>query len=147
MNGETRKIVRVALIVGLAGGAAACVASPFKTTAVDPSSPVAAQVTAAAKEKGARRKFSEIPAIPTDVPNANQVRAAVVQQQRAGDALSKAVAPNTWELKDTDSYVSKAQRDVKASALAAPTDADRAATEAFARDARGRASAPPSPPK
>lgn len=147
MNGETRKIVRVAMIVGLSAGAAACVASPFKTAQVDPSSPVAAEVAAAAKEKGERRKFSEIPAIPTDVPTADQVRAAVVQQQRAGDALAKAVAPNTWELKDTDNYVAKAQRDVKAPALTAPTDADRANTEAFAAAARGRASAPPSQPK
>jgi len=147
MNGDTRKIVRVGLIVGIAAGAAACVASPFKTAPVDPSSPVAAQVTAAAKEKSTRRKFSDIPAIPTDVPTAESVRAAVVQQQRAGDSLTKAVAPNTWELKDTDGYVAKAQRDVKAPALKTPTEADRADTEAFARAARDRASAPPSQPK
>lgn len=145
MNGETRKIVRVALIVGFAAGATAC-ASPFKTAKVDPNSPVAAQVAAAAKEKGTRRKFSDIPVIPTDVPNADQVRAAVVQQQAAGDAVTKAVAPATWELKDTEGYASKARRDVKAPAFQAPTEADRAETEAFARAARGRASAPPSQP-
>jgi hypothetical protein len=145
MNGETRKIVRLALIVGLAGGAAAC-ASPFKTAQVDPGSPIAASVAAAAKEKGERRKFSDIPEIPKDVPTADQVRSAVSQQEVAGQALTKAVAPNTWELKDSEGYAAKAKRDVKASAIAAPTDADRAATEAFARAARGRASAPPSQP-
>jgi hypothetical protein len=146
MNGETRKIVRVGLIVGLAAGAAACVASPFTTAKVDPSSPVAASATAAAKTKASYRKFSDIPAIPKDVPTADQVRAAVVRQQAAGEALTKAVAPATWELKDTEAYVSKARRDVKPPAFDAPTDADRAATEAFARAARGRASAPPSQP-
>jgi len=145
MNGETRKIVRVALIVGLAAGATAC-ANPFKTAQVDPASPIAAQVAAAAKAKGPHRKFTDIPAIPTDVPNANQVRAAVVKQQAAGDALTKAVAPNTWELKDTEAYASKARSDVRAPALEAPTDADRANTDAFAKAARGRASAPPSQP-
>ena len=147
MNGETRKIVRVALIVGLAAGAAACVASPFTTAQVDPSSPIAARATAAAKAKAPSRKFSDIPVIPTDVPNADQVRAAVVDQQRAGDALTKAVAPGTWELKDTQGYADKARRDVKPGDFQAPTDADRAATEAFARAARGRASAPPSQPQ
>lgn len=145
MNGETRKIVRLGLIVGLAAGATAC-ANPFKTAQVDPSSPIAAQATAAAKERGPNRKFSDIPEIPKDVPTADQVRAAVVQQQAAGEALTKAVAPNTWELKDSEDYAAKAKRDVKASAVEAPTDADRAATEAFARAARGRASAPPSQP-
>ncbi len=146
MNGETRKIVRVALIVGLAAGASAC-ANPFKTAQVDPGSPIAARVAAAATTKGGHRTFMDIPAIPTDVPNANQVRAAVVKQQAAGEALTKAVAPNTWELKDTEAYAAKARRDVKSPALEAPTDADRADTEAFARAARGRASAPPSQPQ
>ncbi|USQ98211.1 hypothetical protein [Caulobacter sp. RL271] len=145
MNGETRKIVRLALIVGLAAGATAC-ANPFKTAQVDPSSSIAAEAAAAAKAKAPRRKFSDIPALPNDVPTADQVRAAVVQQQRAGEALAAAVAPNTWELKDTDAYVNKARRDVKAPAFEAPTDADRADTAAFARAARGRASAPPSQP-
>lgn len=146
MNGETRKIVRLGLIVGLAAGATAC-ANPFKTARVDPSSPIAARAEAEARTAGPHRKFTDIPAIPTDVPNANQVRAAVVAQQRAGDALTRAVAPNTWELKDTEAYAAKARREVRAPALAPPTDADRAATEAFARAARGRASAPPSTPQ
>ena len=146
MNGETRKIVRVALIVGLTAGVAACT-TPFSTTKVDASSPIAARVDAAAKAKGVRRKFSDIPAMPTDVPTADQVRAAVVQQQRAGDALTAATAPATWELKDSESYAAKARKDVKPPAFEAPTDADRANTEAFARAARGRASAPPSQPQ
>lgn len=146
MNGETRKIVRLGLIVGLAAGAAAC-ANPFKTAQVDPGSPIAARAEAAARAKAPRRKFSDIPAMPKDVPSADQVRAAVVAQERAGDALIKAVAPNTWELKDTEGYADKARRDVKAPAFEAPTDADRANTDAFARAARGRASAPPSTPQ
>lgn len=146
MNGETRKIVRVALIVGLTAGVGACT-TPFSTTKVDPSSPIAARVTAAAKAKGEHRKFSDIPEIPKDVPTAEQVRAAVVAQQRAGDALTAATAPGTWELKDSEQFAAKARREAKAPAFEAPTDADRAATEAFARDARGRASAPPSQPK
>lgn len=146
MNGETRKIVRVVAIVGLAAGAAAC-ASPFKTAEVDPGSPIAASVAAAAKVKGERRKFSDIPTIPTDVPTADQVRAAVVRQQTAGQAVTRATAPETWELANTEAYASKARRDATPPALDVPTEADRAATEAFAREARGRASAPPSRPQ
>lgn len=146
MNGETRKIMRLGLIVGLAAGASAC-ANPFKTAPVDPSSPVAAAVASAAKVKGPRRKLSEIPTIPTDIPSADQIRSAVAQQQAAGDALTRATAPSTWELKDSESYAAKARRDVTPPAFDAPTDADRANTEAFARAARGRASAPPSQPQ
>ncbi|MFY8143690.1 MAG: hypothetical protein ACOVMT_07410 [Caulobacter sp.] len=146
MNGETRKIVRMGLILGFAAGATAC-ASPFSSGQVDPSSPVAAAATAAAKVKGPRRKFADIPAIPTDVPTDDQIRASVVQQQAAGAALNKATAPNTWELKDSESYAARARRDANPPALAAPTEADRANTEAFARAARGRASAPPSQPQ
>ncbi len=146
MNGETRKILRFGLIVGLAAGASAC-ASPFKTAPVDPSSPVAAAVATAAKTKSARLKLSEIPAIPSDIPSADQIRGAVAQQQAAGDALARATAPSTWELKETESYAAKARRDVTPPAFEAPTDTDRANTEAFARAARGRASAPPSQPQ
>ena len=146
MNGETRKILRFGLIVGLAAGASAC-ASPFKTAPVDPSPPVAAAVATAAKTKGARLKLSEIPAIPSDIPSADQIRGAVAQQQAAGDALARATAPSTWELKETESYAAKARRDVTPPAFEAPTDTDRANTEAFARAARGRASAPPSQPQ
>ena len=146
MNGETRKIMRLGLIVGLAAGASAC-ANPFKTAPVDPSSPVAAAAASAAKTKGARLKLSEIPVIPSDIPSADQIRSAVAQQQAAGDALERATAPSTWELKDSESYAAKARREVTPSAFEAPTDTDRANTEAFARAARGRASAPPSQPQ
>jgi hypothetical protein len=146
MNGETRKIMRLGLIVGFAAGVSAC-ASPFKTAPVDPSSPVAAAVASAAKTKGPRRKLSEIPAIPSDIPSADQIRTAVAQQEAAGAAVTRATAPSTWELKETESYAAKARREATPPAFEAPTDTDRANTEAFARAARGRASAPPSQPQ
>jgi hypothetical protein len=146
MNGETRKILRFGLIVGFAAGASAC-ASPFKTAPVDPSSPVAAAVASAAKTKGPRRKLSEIPEIPSDIPSADQIRTAVAQQEAAGAAVARATAPSTWELKETESYAAKARREATPPAFEAPTDTDRANTEAFARAARGRASAPPSQPQ
>lgn len=146
MNGETRKIMRLGLIVGFAAGASAC-ASPFRTAPVDPSSPVAAAVASAAKTKGPRLKLSEIPAIPDDIPSADQIRNAVAGQEAAGEALARATAPSTWELENTEAYAAKARREVTPPAFEAPTDADRADTEAFARAARGRASAPPSQPQ
>ncbi len=146
MNGETRKIVRLILTVGLAAGAAAC-ANPFSTAQVDPGSPIAAKVAAAANQRGPHRKLVDIPAVPKDIPTADTIRARVASQQAVGEAVTKAVAPGTWELKNTDSYADKARRDVAPPAFEAPTDADRAATEAFAKAARGRASAPPSQPQ
>ena len=160
MNDETGKIVRLsvlfrgAALVGLLAGLSACASSmssisPFSPPPADPSSPVAAAANAAAKDsrKASKPTFAEIPAIPTDVRTPVQFKKAVGEEKLAADKLKRDTAPSTWTLSDTDGYASKARGFAKVPAPAAPTDADRAATEAFAKAARDRATAPPSKPQ
>lgn len=154
MNGETGKIVRLgvllrgAALMAVLTGLAAC-ASPFTPPPADPSSPVAAAANAAAKDSkhASKPTFAEIPAIPTDVRTPVQFKKAVGDEKLAADKLKRDTAPSTWTLSDTDGYASQARNSARVPAPAAPTDADRAATEAFAKAARDRATAPPSKPQ
>ena len=154
MNGETGKIVRSgvvlrgAALMGLLTGLAAC-ASPFSPPPADPSSPVAAAANAAAKSSkhAGKPTFAEIPAIPTDVRTPVQFKKAVGEEKLAADKLKRDTAPSTWTLSDTEGYAANARGFAKVPAPAAPTDADRAAPEAFAKAARDRATAPPSKPQ
>ena len=154
MNGETGKIVRLGVLlrggalIGLLTGLVAC-ASPFTPPHADPSSPVAAAADAAAKDSKHARKptFAEIPPIPTDVRKPVEFKAAVGAEKVAADKLKRDTAPETWTLSDTEAYAAKTRNSAKVPAPAAPTEADRAATEAFAKAARDRATAPPSKPQ
>ena len=157
MNDETGKIARLgvlfrgAALVSLLAGLTACASplSPFTPPPADPSSPVAAAANAAAKDSkdAVAPRFIDIPAIPTDVRTPVQFKKAVGAEKIAADKLKRDTAPGTWTLSDTEDYASKARRVAKVPAPAAPTDADRAATEAFAKAARDRATAPPSKPQ
>lgn len=163
MNVETGKIVRLgvlfrgAALVGLLAGLTACASSmssissmsPFTPPPADPSSPVAAGANAAAKDsKHAKSpRFIDIPAIPTDVRTPVEFKKAVGAEKIAADQLKRETAPSTWTLSDTEGYASKARKVGKAPPSDIPTDADRAATEAFAKAARDRATAPPSKPQ
>lgn len=157
MNDETGKIARLgvlfrgAALVSLLAGLTACASplSPFTPPPADPSSPVAAAANAAAKasKDAVAPRFIDIPAIPTDVRTPVQFKKAVGAEKIAADKLKRDTAPGTWTLSDTEGYASKARRVAKVPAPAAPTDADRAATEAFAKAARDRATAPPSKPQ
>ncbi|WP_421737521.1 hypothetical protein [Caulobacter sp.] len=147
MNGETGKIVRLGVLIGLTALAASGCASPFARAQVDPTSPIAAQTSAVARQHGRRPKFADIPAMPTDVRPAEGFRASVTAEQAAAEELRRQTAPETFVLKDTEAYVARARAAGTAPDIDAPTEADRAATEAFAKAARGRASAPSSQPK
>jgi hypothetical protein len=155
MNVETGKIVRRgvlfrgAALVGLLAGLTACISSPFAPPPADPNSPVAAAANAAAKDskQAATPRFIDIPAIPTDVRTPVEFKKAVGAEKVAADKLKRDTAPSTWTLSDTEGYATKARKIGKAPPADIPTDADRAATEAFAKAARDRATAPPSKPQ
>jgi len=151
MNDETGKnvrldvLVRGAALMGAIVGLAAC-ASPFTPPPADPASPVAAAANAAAKAstRAERPTFAEIPAIPTDIRTPVQFKKAVGAEKLAAEELKRETAPGTWTLSNTESYAAKARKVAKVPPSDIPTDADRAATEAFAKAARDRATAPPS---
>lgn len=116
-----------------------CVGTPLKDAAIDPASPVAADVARLTREKAGFPTFAGIPAAPSDVrPAANYGRDAKVMI-RAGEALERETAPETWTLKATDAFVEKARRDAGPQ-IEPPRPGD---AEAFARELRERATPPP----
>ena len=124
------------------------VVSTRSTAPMSPrASPIAEATRAAARQKGRRPTFADIPAVPTDVRGPARIKAVVEAEQRAAAKLRRDAAPETFTLTDTEGYAARARAAAKAPDFGAPTDADRAETEAFAAAARGRASAPSSQPK
>lgn len=117
----------------------ACVGNPFKDAAVDPASPVAADVARLTRGDAAFPTFADIPKAPNDVrPLANFGRDAQAMLN-AGAALERDTAPDTWTLKGTDAFVEKARRDAGPQ-IEPPKPGD---AEAFARELRERATPPP----
>lgn len=160
MNDQPGKIARLgvllrgAALMGVLAGVSACASSlssvsPFTPPPADPNSPIAAAANAAAKDSkhASLPRFIDIPPIPTDVRTPVQFKKAVGAEKIAADKLKRDTAPGTWTLNETEAYASKARSEARVPAPAAPTDADRAATEAFAKAARERATAPPSKPQ
>ncbi len=120
-----------------------CAASPFATAQVDPASPVAADVARMARASRDYPSFSEIPPLPADQRPLREFGRAVDQLEVASARLDRETAPDTWTLTGTERFVSRAQ------AMVAPggdSDASTtAASEAFARQIRERATPPPLP--
>jgi len=117
----------------------ACVGNPFKDAAIDPASPVAADVARLTRDNAAFPSFAEIPTAPKGVrPLANFGRDAQAML-RAGAALERDTAPETWTLKATEAFVEQARRDAGPQ-IEPPKPGD---AEAFARELRERATPPP----
>lgn len=130
---------------GLAAALSGCVSgNPFAEAAVDPRSPVAADVARMANANQDFPAFSEIPAMPIDVRPPRAFGVAALEAEAARDRLERETAPGTWSLTGTETFASRAQID--AGPDAPPDGQDRRATEAFANELRKRATPPP-PPK
>jgi hypothetical protein len=134
-------VARIFAASGLCGLLAACAGNPFATAAVDPTSPIAAEVTRMGQVERPYPKFSDIPEPPTDVRGPRQFAAAAAEVESGRAALERDTAENTWTLTDTLSFASQAE--IAAGADPAPTAQDAAATEALARRLRERATPPP----
>ena len=136
---------RLVACAGVCALTTGCVGNLLSETTIDPTSPIAGEAAKVAKTNAAFPKFSDIPAVPTDVrpPKAFGVAAAATVSTR--DAIVRATEPNTWTLQGGDTTNAFA---TQARTAAGPElkPADPAVTEAFARELRKRATPPP-PPK
>ena len=139
----TGALIRRGAVVCLGAAlASGCVGvTPFAAAPVDPESPAAAAVLAAARADRAYPKFSDIPAAPVDRRGPRAWAGAVAEVEAARAALFAETAPSTWTLQDTESFATQARAD----AIPPPVAGASANTEAFAQDARERATPPPSP--
>lgn len=140
---NVRRASRLLLSAGAVGGAgmllAGCIGNPFVDAKVDPASPVAAEVTRIARTNTDYPSFSDIPAIPQDLRPVGLYGREAQAVKLAGEKLVRETAPETWTLKNTESFAAEAQRD------AGPTfeEGPQRDPEAFARELRERATPPP----
>jgi len=118
--------------------------NPFVTAPVDKSSKAAAEITTKARSSTTYPTFADIPPVPTDVRPVQAWGPAASAVTTAARQLEQATAPSTWSLNDTESFATRAKG--SASDDAAGINSTVADTEAFARQARQRATPPP-PPK
>lgn len=127
------------------GCAAVAELEPGATAPVDAQSPAAQAVVEAAKTPGPWPTFAGIPEIPQDVRDSAGWQAAVDAQRAEGEATLAATASDTWSLTATEAFARRAQQDIDAIAVHAPTAAEIAESEAYARALRQRATPPSSP--
>lgn len=123
---------------------AGCAASnPFATSPIDPSSPVAADVARMARTGTDYPTFADIPPVPTDQRPIGQWGKEADKLETASADLERKTAPNTWTLDGTERFQARAQAEAGPDNTGATSST--AATEAFARQLRERATPPPSP--
>ena len=135
-----------ALITGLSAMAVGCAQlRPFATTPVDATSPIAGDVTSAARANLAFPRFADIPTAPKDARTPGEWRKAVVITLRDKSVVETMAESNPASLFDPEGFAKKA----RARAAIKPGDAtpamSREDTEAFAKALRERATPPPSP--
>ncbi|MBP7817728.1 MAG: hypothetical protein KA085_16530 [Phenylobacterium sp.] len=138
--------LRTSLLVCVCGGAmvsGCAVSNPFATAAVDPGSPVAAEVSAKARASNVYPTFASIPPVPSDVRALPAFGRAANELEAAGAELIAETAPGTWTLTGTEAFAGRA-RDIAGPGITGP-ESTTAATEAFAKAQRARATPPPPP--
>jgi hypothetical protein len=120
-----------------------CIVNPFQDAKVDPRSPIAAEVASTVRPGAPYPTFKAIPPLPKDVRPHLQYGQSADQIEKEAKDLIAATADNTWTLSGTDAFAAKAQADVGPD-LPPVQPGD---TEAFERDQKARATAPPPPPR
>jgi len=132
---------RIKALVLISGCAllSACVGTPLKDAAIDPASPVAADVARLTQEKAGFPVFAAIPATPSDIRSMASYGRDVKLMLRVREALERDTAPETWGLTATEAFVEKGRRDAGPQ-IDPPKPG---AAEAFARELRERATPPP----
>jgi hypothetical protein len=150
MNGEARSFRVVLMAVGASAMLCACASLPnvdekLAVPPVDQTSPAAVAVSDILNAPGDYPTFAGIPDQPTDLKTADEYKADVTGAQATAAALIAATAPSTWTLSETDAFAAQAMADAKVGEVSAPTDAEMAESEAYARALRAKASPPPRP--
>lgn len=150
MNAPHRLFVITRPVAYLAGalmglGLTACAPGEILSTGpVDPRSPIAGDVAALAHQNKAFPTFASIPPEPKDVRPRKAWGQSALQVEAAGHKLERETADNTWTLSGTEAFAAAALR--QAGPAISGAESTTAATEAYVREMRKRATPPP-PPK
>lgn len=149
----------IAALTGLALSLCACVSLPDEETPgaqldratagtdqrIDAGSAASAAIARIAAEPGKMPTFQDIPTVPTDVRTPMEWRRSVLALESAGDQLARESAPDTFTLHDTDGFAANTRGQLDAGSATPPTAAEIAASAAFVKAARARATPPPRP--
>lgn len=130
------------LMVG--AGLSGC-ANPFAPAPLDKASAAAPEIAALAHNNQRFPTFATIPAMPSDVRADRAWGKAAAEIEGQGAEIARATAPGTWTLTNTSAFVKSAQAD--AGPTISGAESTTADTEAFAKQARARATPPPPPKK
>lgn len=135
---------RFGLALGACALASGCISDKdiAQRSLIEPGSPVAMAIAAAKAQPPAYPKFSDIPAVPTDLRPASAWRqlAADIEAGRLG--LDRTIAANPALSSDTEGFLRESQA---RTAGDAPVEDATAASEAFRRQGIERATPPPLP--
>ena len=130
--------VRLLAAAGACALLAGCIADPVSNTAIDPNSPVAADVGRLARANADFPSFNELPQVSKDTRPARAYGQAAEDMKLARAELERQTAENTWTLKSSEEFAERLRRVVPDIPPPQPGDA-----EAFARELRERATPPP----
>lgn len=140
---------RLALLAGAAMTLSACAGmehfEPGAGVGIDAQSPAAAAVQAEAAKPHPWPTFADIPPLPADVRDAAGWKVAVSDQEAEGLYTRRNAAEGTWSLTGTEAFAARAQAEINVIDVHAPTAAEIAESEAYARALRARATPPPPP--
>ncbi|MDP1631584.1 MAG: hypothetical protein Q8L66_09215 [Caulobacter sp.] len=152
MNGDARtfwRTTKLTLLAAATGMLCGCVAlpkiEPGASAGIDSRSTAAGRVADEIRTPGPWPTFAGIPQAPTDVRDAEAWRAAVAEQQADGLYVQRNAAQSTWSLSATEAFAAAARAEANPLGLQAPTAAEMAESEAYARALRKRATPPSSP--
>jgi hypothetical protein len=140
MNAQRFDFAKAARLAVIGAGVmlAGCV-SPFGSGAIDPASPVAADVQRLTRTDRPYPKFSDIPAAPKDIRPLAMYGQQAMELAALRDQVVAATEPGTWTLNGAEAFAEQAKRDAPDIPVT-----DRAEdTEAFARQLQERATPPP----
>jgi hypothetical protein len=140
------RATRIAACAAMALVVAGCAnLNPLSAGGVDTNSTVAAEVAAASRAPGRYPRFSDIPAVPSDVRRVPLWRSAVLAEWATKRRVEHEAAALPFTLANTEAWAAGQRSKIPLPETIPPTPNAGEATEAFAASARARATPPPPP--
>jgi hypothetical protein len=131
------------VIGGCLPGGCADIRSATTLPPVNPESPVAGAVAAAAMQNFKRPTFASVPPKPLNIPPPDAVKSAVIDMVRCRRAYETWAATHPALVSGTESYAEGLQAELDNNPADRPTPAENAATEAEVAKLRAYAEPPP----
>ena len=133
------------MALALAGCAQTSALNPLKVGGVNPDSTISAEVNAVSRAPGPYPRFSDIPALSTDVRPVPAWRTAVVTEWGEKRQTEREAAAIPFTLANSEAWAEKTRAHMPLSETSQPVPNVATQSEAFAAAERARATPPPPP--